>query len=114
MLGFDLLLISMKSISGLYNHCVNFLSLNPDIKMSKRQAETEPGGTEPPAKKIVFEPLQLGAINNIEELDLKTLQFQNRKLGQRLALKNKIEEELRARYLSSNGDSVRVIIQFQD
>ena len=91
----------MKSISGLYNHCVNFECLNPDIKMSKRQAETEPGGTEPPAKKIVFEPLQLGAINNIEELDLKTLQFQNRKLGQRLALKNKIEEELRARYLSS-------------
>ena len=66
--------------------------------MSKRQAETDPGGSEPPTKKIVFEPLQLGAINNIEELDLKTLQFQNRKLGQRLALKNKIEEELRARY----------------
>ena len=66
--------------------------------MSKRQAESEPGGAEPPAKKIVFEPLQLGAINNIEELDIKTLQFQNRKLGQRLALKNKIEEELRARY----------------
>ena len=65
--------------------------------MSKRQAESEPGGTEPPAKKIVFEPLQLGAINNIEELDIKTLQFQNRKLGQRLGLKNKIEEELRAR-----------------
>ena len=66
--------------------------------MSKRQAESEPGGAEAPAKKIVFEPLQLGAINNIEELDIKTLQFQNRKLGQRLALKNKIEEELRARY----------------
>ena len=66
--------------------------------MSKRQAESEPGGTEPPTKKVVFEPLQLGAINNIEELDVKTLQFQNRKLGQRLGLKNKIEEELRARY----------------
>ena len=65
--------------------------------MSKRQAETEPGGAEPPAKKIVFEPLQLGAISNLEELDLKTLQFQNRKLGQRIALKNKIEEELRGR-----------------
>ena len=37
--------------------------------MSKRQAETDPGGSEPPTKKIVFEPLQLGAINNIEELD---------------------------------------------
>ena len=67
--------------------------------MSKRQAESEPGGTEPPAKKVVFEPLQLGAINNIEELDVKTLQFQNRKLGQRLGLKNKIEEELRARHI---------------
>ena len=66
--------------------------------MSKRQADSDPGGAEPPAKKIVFEPLQLGAISNLEELDLKTLQFQNRKLGQRLALKNKFEEELRGRY----------------
>ena len=32
-----------------------------------------------------------------QELDLKTLQFQNKKLGQRLALRNKIEEELRGR-----------------
>ena len=29
-------------------------------------------------QRIVFEPLQLGAITNLEELDLKTLQFQNR------------------------------------
>jgi len=66
--------------------------------MYKRAAEGEPGGAEPPpAKRIVFEPLQLGAITNLEELDLKTLQFQNRKLGQRLGLKNKIEEELRGR-----------------
>jgi len=65
--------------------------------MSKRVAEGEPGGSEPPAKKIVFEPLQLGSITNLEELDVKTLQFQNRKLGQRLALKNKIEEDLRGR-----------------
>ena len=66
--------------------------------MSKRSAEGEPGepGCEPPTKrspsdsggagadpppttkKIVFEPLQLGPITNLEELDLKTLQFQNR------------------------------------
>jgi len=65
--------------------------------MSKRVAEGEPWGSEPPAKKIVFEPLQLGSITNLEELDVKTLQFQNRKLGQRLALKNKIEEDLRGR-----------------
>jgi molybdate-binding protein len=47
--------------------------------MYKRAAEGEAGGGgEPPAKKIVFQPLQLGAITNLEELDLKTLQFQNR------------------------------------
>jgi len=46
--------------------------------MFKRAAEGEAGGGEPPAKKIVFQPLQLGAITNLEELDLKTLQFQNR------------------------------------
>ena len=65
--------------------------------MSKRAAEGDPGepGVEPPTKrspsesgageaqptttkKIVFEPLQLGPITNLEELDLKTLQFQNR------------------------------------
>ncbi|XP_023342081.1 E3 ubiquitin-protein ligase Bre1 [Eurytemora carolleeae] len=65
--------------------------------MSKRGADEDPGGVEPPTKKIVFEPLQLGSITNLEELDVKTLQFQNRKLGQRLALKNKMEEELRGR-----------------
>ena len=66
--------------------------------MSKRVAEEPPtGGLEPPAKKIVFEPLQLGSISNLEELDLKTLQFQNRKLGQRLNQKNRVEEQLRER-----------------
>lgn len=65
--------------------------------MSKRLAEGDPGVSEPPNKKIVFEQLHLGAINNLEELDLKTLQFQNKKLGQRLALRNKIEEELKGR-----------------
>ena len=78
--------------------------------MSKRQAESEPGGTEPPTKKVVFEPLQLGAINNIEELDVKTLQFQNRKLGQRLGLKNKIEEELRARYIFIFKCFIKIIL----
>ena len=46
--------------------------------MSKRGADEDPGGVEPPTKKIVFEPLQLGSITNLDELDVKTLQFQNR------------------------------------
>lgn len=40
--------------------------------------------SEPATKKrIVFEPLQLGPIASLEELDLKTLAFQNQKLGNR-------------------------------
>ncbi|CAB4060470.1 BRE1 [Lepeophtheirus salmonis] len=48
-------------------------------------------------RRIVFEPLQLGPISNLEELDIKTLQFQNHKLGLRLTQRIKIEEELRQR-----------------
>jgi E3 ubiquitin-protein ligase BRE1 len=55
------------------------------------------GGGQPPAKKIVFEPLQLGPISNLEELEVKTLQFQNRKLALRLSQRAHIEEELRQR-----------------
>jgi len=65
--------------------------------MSKRVAEeSPPDAMEPPHKKIVFEPIQIGSISNLEEL-VKTLQFQNRKLGQRLGHKNKVEEQLRER-----------------
>lgn len=59
-----------------------------------------PGSTsaaEPPTKRIVFEPLQLGTIANLEELDVKTLQFQNQKLGLRLTQRIQIEEDLRTR-----------------
>ncbi|XP_059099011.1 E3 ubiquitin-protein ligase Bre1-like [Tigriopus californicus] len=78
--------------------------------MNKRGAEDPPGGggasgidgagvgLEPPSKKrIVFEPLQLGPISNLEELELKTLAFQNQKLGLRLTQRIQIEDELRAR-----------------
>ena len=65
--------------------------------MSKRGADTDPGGGSEPApkKRIVFEPLQLGPISNVEELDIKTLQFQNQKLSLRLSQRAKIEDELR-------------------
>lgn len=37
----------------------------------------------PPAKKVHFEPVQLGAVPTLEEMDMRTLHFQNRKLAQR-------------------------------
>ena len=66
-------------------------------------AMSEAGGVggvgEQPAtkKRIVFEPLQLGPIANLEELELKTLAFQNGKLSQRLNQRVQVEEELRVR-----------------
>ena len=57
--------------------------------MSKRHAEDAAGGGGsgnggPPRKKVVMEPLTIGPISNLEELEMKTLQFQNQKLGMRL------------------------------
>lgn len=49
--------------------------------MSKRPAEDTPaGGTQ--SKRVQFEPIRLGAISSLEEMDMKVLQFQNKKLSQ--------------------------------
>ena len=47
--------------------------------------------------KVLFEPLQLGGVANLDELEVKTLKFQNQKLGLRLTQRLAIEEELRGR-----------------
>ena len=47
--------------------------------------------------KVLFEPFQLGGVSNLDELEVKTLKFQNQKLGLRLTQRIAIEEELRSR-----------------
>ena len=47
--------------------------------------------------KVLFEPLQLGSVSNLDELEVKTLKFQNQKLGLRLTQRLAIEEELKLR-----------------
>jgi len=42
-----------------------------------------------------MEPLTIGPISNLEELEMKTLQFQNQKLGMRLNQRIQIEDDLR-------------------
>lgn len=51
--------------------------------MSKRSADdgTMVGG-QPPIKKVQFEPHLIGPVSTLEELDIKVLQFQNKKLAQ--------------------------------
>lgn len=51
------------------------------LKMSKRNND-EGGSEEPPIKKVQFEPVRLGAISTMEDLDMKVLQYQNKKLAQ--------------------------------
>lgn len=51
--------------------------------MSKRAADDgAAAGGQPPIKKVQFEPHLIGPVSTLEELDIKVLQFQNKKLAQ--------------------------------
>ncbi|KAK0086594.1 hypothetical protein PV325_002903 [Microctonus aethiopoides] len=65
--------------------------------MSKRSAESGDMSSQPPIKKVQFEPILIGPISTLEEMDMKVLQFQNRKLAQRLDQRHRMETELRQR-----------------
>nr|XP_023024134.1 E3 ubiquitin-protein ligase Bre1 [Leptinotarsa decemlineata] len=64
--------------------------------MSKRQAEEGSSG-QPPIKKIHFEPHLIGPVSTLEEMDIKVLQFQNKKLAQKFEQRCRTEQELRQR-----------------
>ncbi|XP_015706255.1 E3 ubiquitin-protein ligase BRE1B-like [Coturnix japonica] len=61
------------------------------------------GGGAPPEKRppppptTLIEPLRLGGISSTEEMDLKVLQFKNKKLAERLEQRQAVEDELRER-----------------
>ncbi|CAG9834793.1 unnamed protein product [Diabrotica balteata] len=65
--------------------------------MSKRHAEEAASGSQPPIKKIHFEPHLIGPVSTLEEMDIKVLQFQNKKLAQRIEQRCRTEQELRQR-----------------
>ncbi|GAB0096884.1 E3 ubiquitin protein ligase [Sergentomyia squamirostris] len=68
--------------------------------MSKRSAEDSgnvSGAQQPPIKKVHFEPHLIGPISTLEEMDIKVLQFQNKKLAQRIEQRVRCEAELRQR-----------------
>ena len=49
--------------------------------MAKRGADEGVGG-EPPPKKVQFEQIKIGPVSTLEEIDMKTLHFQNKKLAE--------------------------------
>ncbi|XP_017778312.1 PREDICTED: E3 ubiquitin-protein ligase Bre1 [Nicrophorus vespilloides] len=64
--------------------------------MSKRHIDDSSSG-QPPIKKIHFEPHLIGPVSTLEEMDIKVLQFQNKKLAQRIEQRLRTEAELRQR-----------------
>ncbi|XP_032674928.1 E3 ubiquitin-protein ligase Bre1 isoform X2 [Odontomachus brunneus] len=65
--------------------------------MLKRSADNGDTSSQPPIKKVQFEPILIGPISTLEEMDMKVLQFQNKKLAQRLEQRHRMEAELRQR-----------------
>ncbi|KAG8543071.1 hypothetical protein GDO81_025459, partial [Engystomops pustulosus] len=62
------------------------------------------GTSGPPEKKpnheektqtTLIEPIRLGGISSTEEMDMKVLQFKNKKLAERLEQRQGVEDELR-------------------
>ncbi|KAH8398865.1 hypothetical protein KR222_009349 [Zaprionus bogoriensis] len=78
--------------------------------MSKRSADDASGAGsgssclvaaaaagQPPIKKVHFEPHLIGPVSTLEEMDIKVLEFQNKKLAQRIEQRMRCEAELRHR-----------------
>jgi len=65
--------------------------------MSKRHAEETSTSGQPAIKRIHFEPHLIGPVSTLEEMDIKVLQFQNKKLAQRIEQRLRTEAELRQR-----------------
>lgn len=66
--------------------------------MSKRGLDNDDSSiSQPPLKKVQFEPVRIGPVSTLEEMDIKVLQYQNKKLAQRIEQKNRVENELRSR-----------------
>ncbi|KAJ6644644.1 E3 ubiquitin-protein ligase Bre1, partial [Pseudolycoriella hygida] len=64
--------------------------------MSKRGAD-DGGSGQPPIKKVHFEPHLIGSVSTLEEMDIKVLKFQHKKLAQRIEQRIRCESELRQR-----------------
>ncbi|CAD7083519.1 unnamed protein product [Hermetia illucens] len=68
--------------------------------MSKRSADdssSSGAAGQPAIKKVHFEPHLIGPVSTLEEMDIKVLQFQNKKLAQRIEQRIRSEAELRHR-----------------
>ncbi|EDV97749.1 GH17039 [Drosophila grimshawi] len=52
---------------------------------------------QPPIKKVHFEPHLIGPVSTLEEMDIKVLEFQNKKLAQRIEQRMRCEAEQRHR-----------------
>ncbi|XP_035206333.1 E3 ubiquitin-protein ligase BRE1B-like [Stegodyphus dumicola] len=65
--------------------------------MSNKRPAPQDGSSQNSSKRVHFEPCRIGPVSTQEEMDMKVLQFQNRKLTERLEQRQRQEAELRQR-----------------
>ncbi|UYV62798.1 RNF20 [Cordylochernes scorpioides] len=63
---------------------------------TKRPAPSD-SPAQPGNKKVHFEPCRIGTVSTLEEMDMKVLQFQNKKLAERLEQRHRTERDLKQR-----------------
>ncbi|XP_054724010.1 E3 ubiquitin-protein ligase BRE1A-like isoform X2 [Uloborus diversus] len=65
--------------------------------MSTKRPAPQDGSSQNSSKRVHFEPCRIGPVSTQEEMDMKVLQFQNRKLTERLEQRQRQEGDLRQR-----------------
>ncbi|XP_042898593.1 E3 ubiquitin-protein ligase Bre1 isoform X4 [Parasteatoda tepidariorum] len=65
--------------------------------MSTKRPAPQDNSAQNSAKRVHFEPCRIGSVSTQEEMDMKVLQFQNRKLTERLEQRQRQEADLRSR-----------------
>ncbi|CAL8124664.1 unnamed protein product [Orchesella dallaii] len=66
-------------------------------RVSESSGGEGPSPLPVPAKKMLFEPIQIGRVSSLEEINSEVLKFQHEKMKQRLQQRQKTEEELHKR-----------------
>lgn len=65
--------------------------------MSNKRPAPQDASSQNSSKRVHFEPCRIGPVSTQEEMDMKVLQFQNRKLTERLEQRQRQEADLRQR-----------------
>ncbi|GFT22021.1 e3 ubiquitin-protein ligase Bre1 [Nephila pilipes] len=77
---------------------MDILDIERTLNMSTKRPAPDDGSSKNTSnKRVHFEPCRIGPVSTQEEMDMKVLQFQNKKLTERLEQRHRQEADLRQR-----------------